>query len=243
MKKVSIISQCEQLIREVINGFALKDIKIPFQEYISVALKCKKSNDWNQMCSLLDLLGDTEDAKENFEKYGITGPTKFKDNGEMYLRLYGILNSIYLQKSAIIEFLELVNIKEKNELKNILNQTKILQIRHIAGAHTLDFNSNGIITSHQIAQQSLESGIIKTLDSHGNFLEFDLHLLISDFNKIANEIIIKGAEKFISTVFKASKEKKSSFSNKLNLIKLQFEGHWVIDTGDLQNPIIVKFPK
>ncbi|MFL0162996.1 hypothetical protein [Aquirufa salirivi] len=243
MKKVSIITQCEQLIRDVINGFALKDIKRPFHEYIVKALKFKKSNDWNQICSLLDLLGDTEDAKENFEKYGITGPTKFKDNGEMYLRLYGILNSIYLQKSAVIEFLELVNIKEKKEFKIILNQTKILQIRHIAGAHTLDFISNGIITSHQIAQHSLESGIIKTLDSLGNFQEFDLISLISDFNKIANEILIKATEKFISTVFKSSKEKKSSFSNKLNLIKLQFEGHWVIETEDIMNPIVVKFSK
>ena len=69
-------------------------------------MKFDDKNGWNVLCSLMDVLNDTELAKENFIKYGIGGPTKISDIGEQYLRLYGITNSIYLQKSAVLAFIE-----------------------------------------------------------------------------------------------------------------------------------------
>ncbi|MEM9391533.1 MAG: hypothetical protein AAGA02_13735 [Bacteroidota bacterium] len=43
------------------------------------------------------LLEDTSQAIDNYFEFGLEGPTKYKNFGERYLRLYGLLNSAYMQ--------------------------------------------------------------------------------------------------------------------------------------------------
>ena len=111
---MSIICQCEQLIREIVYEITRKEnYDKPFLLYVTKRLKFENEEGWISLCSLMDVIGDTELAKKHFFNYGIDGPTKILDYGEQYLRLYGILNALYLQKSAIFEFLELLYDKKK----------------------------------------------------------------------------------------------------------------------------------
>lgn len=139
MKNESIIYQCEKLIRDIINEFALKQNGKPFLEAVIKYLKFSEPNDLTTLCSLLDILGDSEFSKENFEKFEISEPTKIEDIGEKHLRLYGILNSVNLQKSAIIEFLNLKKHKDKSVLEKKLEGLKLLELRHIVGTRTVNY--------------------------------------------------------------------------------------------------------
>ena len=98
-------------------------------------------NDTNSYGFIIDsyyLLEDTQLAKQNFIEFGTTGPTKYRNFGEVYLRVYGVLNACYLQQQAIIEMLDKLNIPlNKKELKNI-KEFSLFELRNIFAAHTVN---------------------------------------------------------------------------------------------------------
>ena len=199
----SLIYRCEQLIRDIANDVARRTTGKPFLSTVKKRLKFQNEEDWVTLCSLMDVLGDTELAKENFLKYDLSGPTKIRDYGEQYLRLYGILNAIYLQKSALIAFVELIKLENKKIIITKIESLKILELRHIVGAHTIDFLDNGKKNPHQFQRGSLDNNRpIATSDAKGNFKEYDLKALVLEFNSFSEELIISATNKFINTVYK-----------------------------------------
>jgi hypothetical protein len=235
----TVIYQCEKLIREIINQIPISNKK-DFLETAKGYLKYSNTQDWRTLCSLLDVLGDTELAKENFEKYGISGPTKFNDPGEKYLRLYGILNTIYLQKSAIMEFLRIANHRDKSIFEKEIDRLKILELRHIVGAHTIDYMDNGDKNPHQIQRSSLDERSIRTLDSKNNFKTYNLNELLTEYNLKASKILFLATEKFVSTVFKNGGKKKEIFTKKISLISEILDGNLVFYPSVDKDPIIIR---
>ncbi len=55
-----------------------------------------RPDEWNRICVSMDILDDTYLALENYEAHGIGS-----DDGEKYLRLYGVLQSVFLQQDSI----------------------------------------------------------------------------------------------------------------------------------------------
>lgn len=200
MNDRSVIYRCEVIIRDLANDIAGRINDKPFRETVIRRLKFSDIKDWNILCSLIDVLGDTELAKENFIKYDLTGPTKILDYGEQYLRLYGILNAVYLQKSALVSFIELVKLRGKKDIIKKIDGLKILELRHIAGAHTIDFLEEGVKNPHQLQRAMLTHSQINTSDSKGNFKDFNLKELLAEYNGFAETLIIQATEKFINTV-------------------------------------------
>ncbi|MDD5363028.1 MAG: hypothetical protein PHN88_12895 [Ignavibacteria bacterium] len=226
--ETTIIQACEDIIRDLTNSIASPIEKIPFRNEIIKKLKFSKPEDWNMLCSLMDVLGDTELAKENYLKYGLRGPTKFSDVGEQYLRLYGITNAINLQRSAVISFIEIIKFHGKKEIKNQFDTLEIMKLRHIVGAHTLDFFENNKKKPYQYTRANLVNDIIETLDSDNKFYSFNLKKLVHEFTIFTNEILIKATEKYINTVLKSNSKKKVDFLNKLEHIKSAQEGNLTV---------------
>jgi len=121
----SPISEIGKIIRDVTYYFVFRIKDKPFLETIIKNLRFQKIDDWNTLCSLMDVIGDTELAKQNFRKFGLSGPTKIFELGEQYLRLYGILNAIYMQSNAIIQFVELTKLKDKKIIKTKFDELKL----------------------------------------------------------------------------------------------------------------------
>lgn len=224
----SLSYRLEQIIRDLTNSVSSRINDKPFLQTIKKRLKFQNHSDWNVLCSLMDVLSDTELAKENFLKYNLSGPTKILDYGEEYLRLYGILNAIYLQKSAIISFVELVKLPRKKEIITRLESLKIIELRHIVGAHTIDFLDNGNKNPHQFQRGSLNNRIIGTSDSKNNFKEYDLKKLVLEYNEIAETILIDATEKFIFTALKNGGELFDKYKKRLEAVKAEKAGNIVI---------------
>jgi hypothetical protein len=188
----------------------------------------KTENDWNILCSAMDLLEDTECAKENYIKFGLDGPTKYDEIGEKYLRLYGLLNALYLQKNAVIALLKYCNLsdlkKEKNEIENL----KILKFRHIAGSHTINYKdhsnkNNTNINAYFITRTSLNYDSI-TFRNGNNFEEINIKDSLYDFNKLIGKkiyIVVKYLEKSFREM---TKEKDINEKVFMNHIDGYFEG-------------------
>lgn len=243
MDNRSVIYRCEVIIRDIANDIARRINEKPFRETVVKRLKFSNINDWNILCSLMDVLGDTELAKENFVKYDLTGPTKILDYGEQYLRLYGILNAVYLQKSALISFIELVKLGEKKDIVKKIDKLKILELRHIAGAHTIDFLEGGVKNPHQLQRAMLLHSQIKTSDSKGKFKEFNLKELLEEYNGFAETLIIQATEKFINTVLKNGGQKLKDYHERLDAVKSQKKGDIVIYSPDGQSQFVIRITK
>lgn len=76
---------------------------------------------WNQLCSSLDVLEDTDLAIEAYynKKFGST-------NGEKYLALYGLLQAMVTQQDAVFHLCESLNI-----LKRLDDFPKLREIRNV----------------------------------------------------------------------------------------------------------------
>lgn len=113
------------------------------------------------------LLEDSEMAIINFLEYGIQGPTKYEDVGESYLRLYGLLNAIYLQISipiTLIEVFKLDSTCNKKELNKEFNSLKIIDFRHKVAAHSLNYKKGQNSNYYRISQITLQSEEITILN-------------------------------------------------------------------------------
>jgi hypothetical protein len=69
---------------------------------IDEALELRQSKDWYFIATTLDIIGDTNSAIQHFLETGLEGLGTKTQEAEKYLRLYGILNSTYLQQEAIV---------------------------------------------------------------------------------------------------------------------------------------------
>ena len=79
------ISALEQQIRNYVNNTNL------YEKYFTSHL-----DEWNTLCVAIDTLGDTCLALEYYEASGIGD-----EDGEKYLKLYGLFQAIFLQQDSI----------------------------------------------------------------------------------------------------------------------------------------------
>src|ERR1035437_2622593 len=98
---------------------------------IKKKLKFQYECDILRFRSCIDLIEDTENAIIHFSNYGLEKYTSKigKDFGEIYIKLYGVLNAIYLQINAIIEIHEICKIPNKNKVVRDFKSHSIFELR------------------------------------------------------------------------------------------------------------------
>jgi hypothetical protein len=109
---------------------------------VKKTLRLNKSQDWSFICTALDVIGDTTLAIKNFSDYGLECATHRGDDGEKYLRLYGILNSAYLQQEAIYSLCKYNNSPDPQKVMEEIKKLKIFEIRNKIGAHSSSYIAN-----------------------------------------------------------------------------------------------------
>jgi hypothetical protein len=240
----NIIELYSRLIRDVINYAAQRIDAKPFLEKVKVRLGFDKIEGWNILTSSLDLIDDTECAKSDYYHFQLIGPTRYESIGEMYLRFYGILNAIYLQKSAITELAELFKISDKVKHIKSLEALTIIQLRHIAGSHTVNFIDpiSRRKRTFMISQDSLRQNRILVMDDDDKFNEYDLPELIKDYDKSAMALIEIIANKSICSICKTDSKGKTTFGDRFERIQKTSQGTHYIDIPN-GNTIVIESRK
>jgi len=171
-----------------------------YEKRFAERLNFQNETEWKKYRAAIDLLDDTEYAIISAFEYQLGDlNNKNRDVNGMYLRLYGILNAVYLQMSAYQELVELLKFCNKYELKKIFKSLNIYKLRNIAGAHTLDFDSdkeilgNEKVTSFRIFQGDLDATgtYIKVLSQHGTFIQYELLSLLHEYEYSSRDLLIK----------------------------------------------------
>lgn len=203
-----------------------------------IELKIKKKLKFQHECDILrfrsciDLIEDTENAITYFSTFGLE---KFntrigKNFGEIYIKLYGILNAIYLQLNAIIEIYEICKIPNKKDIISKFRKHKIFELRNIMGAHTSDFEDNSDYmppnfnrNSFRITQMQLNAkgNNLHAVDSFGNIKEFDLYELVMSYNVLSEKILYDGCSEYMDRIFSTSIIKKTELLTHYELTKFE----------------------
>ena len=192
MDERSIIEQYESLIRAISNHIALS-IKGDSNTALQKRFKFDSDRGWAFLTSSMDLLGDTEEAKQNHYRFGLDGPTKYMNLGERYLRLYGVLNAAYLQESAISTIGELFKLKDTKQHTR-LHGMKLLQFRHIAGSHTVNYQVTSSSGGRKkipfmVSRPTLDGDEITVLDDHNKAHDYHLSDLLKEFDSAAQDYL------------------------------------------------------
>lgn len=134
------------------------------------------------------LIEDTELAIKDFEEFGLQGPTRIKNNiGEEYLRLYGFLNAINLQKSILVQLYEIFKLPNKKEIINRLKEIELIKLRNKIASHSVDYIENGIRDFFRISRPTLEHQYdgLHIIGKKG-LDKFNLTKLLVEFKEVFN---------------------------------------------------------
>lgn len=205
-----------------------EDFEENFYEVVSKKLKFQHKTDWQKYQSSVHLLEDTEYAIASAFKYQLGDlSVDNKDYGGMLLRLYGVLNAVYLQIGAYENIMNLLNYPEKGKTMKKFKQLKIYKLRGIAGAHTVNYEYDDEVlqsrkgihktTAFSILQCYLEETgkRIHAIDKNGLSFEFNLLESLTEYEGITRDLLIKLIE-FSIQKFYTKKEDKEEMKRRLN---------------------------
>lgn len=218
----SIINQFAQLLNFIYRNVNVEKYTTRSEYHNLLSQKLKISSKFNHTIieSQRYLLEDTDYAIFDFIEFGISGHTKHYNIGELYIRLYGFLNAIYLQCGVPISLMEIFEFPNIKDAKDKLYKTKLIRFRAIAGAHTLN---HGDKNHTRLTQTTLTHKMISYLinDKHH---EIDLKLELFEFYKVYFLIMSNIFNLIIKKLFQEGSEefKKSQYC--LYLIQQKIKG-------------------
>ncbi len=232
----NLIEKCITLLHEPLGTFAENhdSKKEKFIERIKKLYGFESVFYWNILLNAIYVLQDTELAKKTFLSFGIEGPCKHKDAGERYLRLYGILNAMYLQKNALLNLIEIFKLKNKKSLIEKLDSMKIIKLRNKAASHSSNYlqnKSKDKITLYEIHQNNLKSDIVTLCCNQNDFEDYDIIEDIKDFDKILLNTMLELNKKQIKKLF----NNKGRYYEKLQCIIDEYKGIFNVKAGKQVN--------
>jgi len=179
----------EYEIREIINRNGGEFYEKYFKNHL---------DDWNVLCASMDTIDDTALAIEYFKETGIG-----QDDGERYLKLYGLLQAIYLQQDAIKFLFQVIKkcFDEKNELRdwsvyqkeswNELRSYRNLSVGHPIENRTFESGrtKRASISQISISSDGFQLVIRDAVTSGEQFQDVQLKDLIESYSSEAEEIL------------------------------------------------------
>lgn len=118
-------------------------------------LKFQNPYDYDLFRACIDQLEDAQYAIIDFLENGLY--IKEKNQGEMYLRLYGVLNACYLQFGVLVDLIRLFNFPNQKEIRTQLKNTDAIKLRNKIGSHSTGYiDQNNNFNYFKITQSSLD---------------------------------------------------------------------------------------
>lgn len=205
------IEKYNNLQKEILHNFAIRwdgeKCKTTFRNDVKNYYGFEKEFGWNIILNSYYIIDDTELAKSSFKKFELQGPSRHQDIGERYLRLYGLLNSVYQQKLAIDNLMEVFKLPKQSEFSKKLNKNELLILRNKIGAHPSNYkhvkeDSEHKFDVYEISRPDLQADRIKLLRNQNHFEDYNLPNAIKEFDKLIEEILCEITGKIIKKLFK-----------------------------------------
>lgn len=230
----NLIQEYNQIQKDILHDYAVnwnsENGESTFRTGIKKFYGFEKEFSWNILLNAFYTIDDTEFAKESFKKFDLQGPSRHKDTGERYLRLYGILNALYQQKLAIQNLMEIHKLSDIKLYSKKLMNNEMLVLRNKIAAHSTNYfetkdDSEHKFDVYEISRPDLQSDKIVLLRNQKDFEEYDIKNGINDFDKLIETILSQIIGKLIRKVFKNQGDYYQRYK-RLNILK---DGNLIIN--------------
>nr|WP_299040063.1 hypothetical protein [uncultured Psychrobacter sp.] len=215
-----------------------------FLGFVQQKFKLNAKNDWNEIIASEDILEDSNEALKSFLKFGLSGPTKYNDLGEKYLRLYGVLNAVYQQQQAMLHIFKLFNCPNPKYIKQEFNNLSITQARHKLGAHSINYTVQGDSETEMFVPVRVQFNDYElTYFNHKNNerSKIDLKLTLEEHSRLICKTYLLIANKVIKTVYKGNTVKQEQVLTSFNELEMVMNGALLIKGQDGNTVINIKF--
>jgi|GEM_PF-495789 len=200
------------------------------------------------------ILEDSDDAIRHFINFGLEGVTKISDTSESYLRLYGFLNSTYLQYQAILTLYDMFWPMIRNSVKEEIRLSTIIVLRNKIAAHSPNFEDGEKkeYFTYKVSQASLRSDgwkvhILGQSRLRKTSEEYDLKFCLEEFNSKLHKKLLDICEYILRRNKSSITLKYDYFEDVLYFIKRRLKGDliephldpgkWIIMTS---NPAAIR---
>ncbi|AZB18455.1 hypothetical protein EG352_12005 [Chryseobacterium indologenes] len=223
----SIIEKYIDIQQEILSDFAIRwdgeKCKTSFRDDVKKFYGFEKKFGWNIILNSYYVINDTELAKASFNKFGLQGPSRHTDIGERYLRLYGLLNSVYQQKIAMDNLMEVFKLTNYKKLSKELAECNLITLRNKIASHPSNYmdiqtDSEHKFDVYEISRPDLQIDKITLLRNQNHFENFDLVNTIKEFDNKVEDILQLITEKIIKKIFNNQGKHYEEFI-KVNLIR------------------------
>ena len=132
------------LLNSYVSAFwSLVSSKIEDQSLdIKAILRLKCSEDFDFLIASRNIIQDASLAISHFQRFGLSGATKYDELGEKYLRLYGLLSATYAQQQAILKTYKIMHVGDPQKVKDGFDTLDTRSLRHKLVAHGMDYKVN-----------------------------------------------------------------------------------------------------
>lgn len=201
-------------------------------------LRLSREEDWSFICDSMDIVDDATLALESFLKFGLDGPTKYNDVGEVYLRLYGILSATYIQQQAILTLHKLNTESDSIKAREKIIALKIREVRHKIASHACDYRNeeeSGKLESYVPVRLYWSEFNIKLFNSEtGGIEKISLKDCLEEHIKLMISFLDEIIEKSIKRIFRG-KVDKIDFNKRLEHLRIERDGGLVMKMGNAKN--------
>ena len=141
-----------------------------------------------QLCSALDVIGDTEEAITAFETKELGG-----SKAAHYLAVYGLLQAMFVQQDAVFNLCELLGVEER--IQDYPELKEIREVRNVSVGHPTkrDRPRGSPISYHHISRRTLDDSGFTLLsffeDGRSQFRHIEIAKLMTEQIRFICEIL------------------------------------------------------
>ncbi len=197
-------------IQVVSNSSSPSRLQLDLRQYFNF----KNNNQIKHYEACINILQDTDAALINAFKFQLCDmSSQSRSYEDMYLRLYGILDTAFMQYGAYKRLRYLLKHPEMKDTENQFDRLDLIQLRHKAGAHSMDYNDKGnhreTRDSYRLVQHYLTARgeRICLVDSNENWEEYNLMDCLVEFEKYTRDVLINLLEHLRINVIRSVKDR------------------------------------
>jgi hypothetical protein len=103
---------------------------------------------WHQLWTAMDIIDDVESAMTAY-----LGNDFPEATGEKYLRIYGVLQGLFIQQDALVDLIKAIHPSKDIRLKDVLSDVR--EARNASVGHPTQMKRKGVLYAHGIVQNSM----------------------------------------------------------------------------------------
>jgi hypothetical protein len=103
---------------------------------------------WHQLWTAMEIINDAESAMEAHLEHDF--PT---DTGERYLRIYGVMQALFLQQDALVDLIKAIHPAKEIFPNDVLKD--IREVRNASTGHPTSLKRKGQLSAHGIVHNTM----------------------------------------------------------------------------------------